>query len=166
RERGRGGREGEGTLFSAHWGRAMAWDLADQLDKAKADWRRVVELSEGQGSITMRTYRPLPLAYIGDYQRAAREADTILAETKVEPGVYLDYAGAFALASAAAGNDPKLPSNERELLRERYARRAMEMLARKKTAGRLSTPKQLEQLKTDHALEPLRSRLDFQKFLV
>ncbi|HQR08446.1 MAG TPA: protein kinase [Gemmatales bacterium] len=160
-----GSSDARSFLFSAHWGRAMAWVTADRVDKAKVDWQRVVELSEGQGSITMRTYRPLPLAYIGDYQRAAREADTILAEAKVEPGVYQDYAGAFALASVAAGNDPLLPSNERELLRERFARRAMEMLARKKTAGRLVTFKQLGQLKTDRELESLRSRPDFQKFL-
>jgi serine/threonine protein kinase/Tfp pilus assembly protein PilF len=152
-------------LFSAYWGRAITRVKADQLDKAKADWRRTVELSEGQANITMRIYRPLPLAFLGDYQRATREAETILAEIKVEPGVFLDYAGAFALASAAAGQDPQLPSAEREQLEERFALRALDMLARKKAVGRLSTAKQIEQLKTDRALESLRPRADFQQFV-
>ncbi len=152
-------------LFGAHWGRATARVQAEHLDKANADWRRAVDLSEGQLNITMRIYRPLPLAYLGDHTRATREAETILAETKVEVGVLFDYACVYGLCSAAVWKDTELTSAEREHLSERYALRAMEMLVRTRNVGRYKDPKRIEGLKKHGAFEPLRSRPDFQKFV-
>jgi tetratricopeptide (TPR) repeat protein len=153
------------ALFGAYWGRAMAWVQADDLDQANADWRRAVELSEGHADITSRTYRPLPLAYLGDHMRANQEAEVILAETKVETEVLFDYACAYSLCSAAVWKDAGLPTEDREQLSERYALRAMEMLVRTRAAGRYKDPIRIERLKSHSALKPLQPRADFQKFV-
>ena len=95
----------------------------------------------------------------GDHAGAARLAEE---EARATPGLATDrYNAACHLARcvAAAEQDVRLPPAERKAAAEKYARRAVELLAEACKAG-VATPSMLQ---TDPDLAPIRARADFQK---
>src|SRR5204862_2172607 len=94
------------------------------------------------------------------------EAEAVLADGTKRAWVLGDYAGVCSVSAAAAREDSRLPDSERLVLAEKYAARAVDLLAQAHAAGRLTTPAAVAGLQNDGKFEPLPSRADFQELLV
>jgi tetratricopeptide (TPR) repeat protein len=154
------------TVFNTSLGRARALQELGRREEADKDWRRAIEYSEGQPRIEMRLYRPNPLARLGEHAQAAKEMETLLAEGHVQALNLHTFSWVYALCSAAAVNDARLPLAEREKLAERYGGRAVELLCKAQAAGYFQDPGRLARMKDEKDFDPIRSRPDFQKLLV
>jgi serine/threonine protein kinase len=152
------------SLFSAVLGRGLALqDLRRHEDAAK-DWRRVVELTEGQPDIRMRIYRPASLARLGEHAQATSEVETLLSQGHVQ-GSYLSiFAGVNSLSAGAAANDNRLAPHERARLADQYGGRAVELLRKAQAAGLFQDPGQLARL-TKPEFDSISSRPDFRGFV-
>jgi hypothetical protein len=107
------------------------------------------------------------LARSGDHARVAVEADALADATSIPVGERsYNLACAEALASAAARNDPKLEPAERSRCSERLAARAVFLLDRSRVAGYFRDPAQVDGLRNDADLDPLRARPDFQALMM
>jgi eukaryotic-like serine/threonine-protein kinase len=154
-----------GCLYDAHFGRAIALKELDRPAEAAADWKRALELSAGQDDINVRLYRPPPLAYLGEHAQAATEMETLLAEGKVPPVNLYVFGYSYARCVGAAAGDIRLSSDEREMLAEQYASRAVDMLRRAQAAGYFRDPDRLDRMKTNKDFDAIRERPDFQKLV-
>src|SRR5207237_474918 len=76
-----------------------------------------------------------------------------------------DLACLYALSSAVAGQDARLPPAEREKLVDYYAACTLELLAQAQTKDYFKNRAVVEHLKKDRDLDSLRSRGDFKKFV-
>jgi serine/threonine protein kinase len=152
-------------LFEAHFGRALALRKMGRDEEAAKDWRRMIELSEGQPHINKQLYRPSALALVGEHARAATEMETLLAEGKVQPVNVYNFGQYYALSSAAAAADARLPADERKRLADHYSRRAVELLRQAQGAGYFRDPARLARMKDNKDFDPLREREDFKKLL-
>jgi tetratricopeptide (TPR) repeat protein len=154
------------TLFDAHMGRAITLlKLKRQADAAK-DWKRTLELSAGQPHITLRLYRPSPLAHLGEHAQATAEMETLLAEGQVQPLNLYTFAYIYARCSAGVAKDARLPPVERQKLADKYGSRAVELLRKAQAASYFKNPDRLARMKTNDDLDAIRARSDFQKLLV
>jgi hypothetical protein len=83
-----------------------------------------------------------------------------------EPGsIMFVVARFYAVTSAWFRQDREMRLDDRERLAEEYAVRAVQQLAKLRAAGFFAAPHNLEKLKTDRDLDPLRGRPDFQRLL-
>jgi tetratricopeptide (TPR) repeat protein len=151
------------TLFYTFLGRARALLDLGRREEADKDWRRAIELSEGQPRMEMQLDRPHPLARLGEHVQAAKEMETLLAEGHTQALNLHTFSWVYALCSAAAANDSRLPTAEREKLAERYGRRAVELLREAQAVGYFQDPGRLADMKDNKDFDPIRSRPDFQK---
>src|SRR5262249_11648194 len=113
----------------------------------------------------MRLYRPNPLARLGEHVQAAKEMETLLTEGHARALNLSTFSWVYALCSAAAAHDARLPAAEREDLADRYGRRAVELLRKAQAAGYFQDPGRLARMKDNKDLDPIRSRPDFRKLL-
>ena len=97
------------ALFDTFMGRGYALLRLGRREEAAKDWRRVIEVSEGQPHINMRLYRPFALARLGEHVQATAEVETLLAEGHVQGRNLFLFAYVHSLCSAAAANDARLP---------------------------------------------------------
>lgn len=153
------------SLHNAYFGRASALQKLGKPDEALPDWRRTVELSEGQKNDDYRIYRPRALASLGDHAKAFAAVEAILAESKPRGWALEELASACARATAAAQQDVSLSEPDRSRLSNQYARQAVALLAQAHAAGRFTTEKQVANLRDSQRFEVLREREDFQKLL-
>ncbi len=58
-----------------------------------------------------------------------------------------------------------MPQAERDKLPDKYAARAVELLAKARASGHFRDPAQIEHLKKDPDLDPLRTRQDYKTLL-
>jgi serine/threonine protein kinase len=154
-------RAARGCLHNAHFGRAIALRKLGRDEEAAEDWKRVLELSAGQADITMRLYRPSPLAHVGEHVQAAAEMETLLTEGKVQPVNLYDFGYAYARCAAAAAKDARLPPAEREQLADRYGRRSVELLRQAQARGYFRDPARLARMNENKDFDPVRGREDF-----
>jgi ATP/maltotriose-dependent transcriptional regulator MalT len=101
---------------------------------------------------------------LGDHERAAAAIEEFVAAIADLPkGDELDYHAASHLArcAAMAGQDDRLTEANRKQKANDYARRAVERLRAAVRRGF----KDLQKIKSDHDLDGLRTREDFQRFL-
>jgi tetratricopeptide (TPR) repeat protein len=144
-------------LWNAHRGRANALTRLARHGEAAQDWGRALELAAGPARPFLRLQKALALAHAGDHAQADAEADAeadALAEAKdVNAGTLYDLACVYSLSSAAVKSDAKLA--------DRYAARAVELLRQAVAKGW----KDIDHLKEDTDLDPLRSRDDYRKLL-
>jgi serine/threonine protein kinase len=148
-------------LFDAHHSRANALYQLERDAEAAKDWRRMVEVSEGQSHITMRLYRPFALARLAEHAQATAEVETLLAEGHAEPMNLHTYAQVHAICAAAAAKDAQLPPSEREKLADRYGGRAVELLRKAQATGYFQDPGRLARLKDSDDFDSVRPRPDF-----
>jgi tetratricopeptide (TPR) repeat protein len=153
-------------LFNMLMGRGYAFTRLERREDAAKDWRRMIEISEGQADILMRLYRPFALVFLGDHARATAEIETLVAEGRTQGRNLFLFAVVHSLASAAVADDARLPPAERQKLADTYGGRAIEMLRKARAAGLFKNPGQLAELKESKDLKTVRSRPDFQKLLV
>jgi serine/threonine protein kinase/tetratricopeptide (TPR) repeat protein len=105
------------------------------------------------------------LAYLGKHERAATEAAKIVEEKSLGATNLYNLACALSVASAAARNDQKLSSSERDRLADQYAAQAVSTLNQADAAGFFAMRTPLEWMKKDKDLDTLRSRADYKKLL-
>jgi hypothetical protein len=113
----------------------------------------------------LRLRRALAFARLGSHATAAAEAVELSAPGDTAGTTLYDLACVHALSAAAAGRDAQLSRSDQEQLVERYAARAVELLARAHAAGAFKNPDRSARLKRDSVLDALRPRADFQKLL-
>jgi tetratricopeptide (TPR) repeat protein len=134
------------------------WDKALALLSAgdKRDW--VVRRRDW-----VRGQRAAALARGGDHAAAVPEAEA-LAQGKSANACY-NLACVYALSSAAAVHDDKLPQAQREQRSEEYAARVVPALRQAQAAGYFGKPEAVEHMKNDSDLAPVRARPDYRQLL-
>jgi eukaryotic-like serine/threonine-protein kinase len=152
-------------LFNASLGQARALFDLGRREEADRDWRRAIELSEGQPLINMRLYRPNPLARLGEHLQAAKEMETLLAEGHTQALNIHTFSWVYAICSAAAANDARLPAAEREKLADQYGRRAVELLRLAQAVGDYRDASRLAHMKQNKDLDAIRDRDDFKRLM-
>jgi hypothetical protein len=101
----------------------------------------------------------------GDHARAEVDANELAKDESASSDAFYDLACIFSLSAAAAAKDTKLPEPERDKLPDKYAARAVELLAKAGASGHFKDPARVEHLKKDSDLDPLRTREDYKKLL-
>lgn len=82
------------------------------------------------------------------------------------PGAILyNLACVYSAGSATTRKDTALTPGDRQLLAEKYAARAIDLLVHSQALGYFAQPDKLDRLKTDKELDPVRSRPAFRKLL-
>jgi tetratricopeptide (TPR) repeat protein len=152
-------------LFVARLGRGLSLMKLERRGEAAAEWRRVVDLSEGRSNAVMRQYRAMPLAYLGEHARAAAEMEAMLGELKPEPTVLYDFACAYGAAAAAVAEDVRLPTADRQALGDRYAARAVDLLTQIEPTGYFAAPNRGVKWLKRWEFDPLTPRPAFQRLL-
>jgi tetratricopeptide (TPR) repeat protein len=104
---------------------------------------------------SIHVLRACVLAQRGEYLKAIEEAEILIRQGSKD---FYNLCCVCSLASNAAGNDSKLSPPDRARIRAQYADRAMKYLhaAIENGLGNVGI------LKSDHDLDPLRARADFQ----
>jgi tetratricopeptide (TPR) repeat protein len=142
-----------GALQFAFWNRA---EVLVQLEKHRdsvADWVKAGELDSGRNRPFLRLQQALALAHSGDAATAIKLAEESAQAPVVDVRVYYDLARVYALSAATVKDDAKL--------QDRYAARAVELLRQAFAKGY----KEIDHLKKDVDLKPLRKRDDFKQLL-
>jgi hypothetical protein len=142
-------------LRNAHWGRADTLGRLKRHREALPDWDRAVGLSPPPQRPPVQMGRALSLVRAGETARAAQAAEELVAAPGRPGDLLYDAASLFALASAATEGPPG----------DRYAARAVELLALARTQGLFREPARVERLKKDPDLAALRRRDGFKKLL-
>jgi tetratricopeptide (TPR) repeat protein len=138
---------------------ARAVVVADTLARAHPDVRDY----QTQMALARVNYA-VALAQLGDHALAAAEVEAAIAKA----GFWLAHyngACAYCLCSATAGRDAELPLAEREKLAAKYLERAMSLLFEAERNGFFKQAQGISLLQSDHDLDPLRQREDFQVLL-
>ena len=144
-------------LCNAYWGRGETLSSLGRHAEAVDDCNRGLELDEAPMRSQLRSLRARSRARLGEYQLATAEAEEVVAAPNSSGKRLGEAAAVFALASATVRQDSQLPEPNRAGLADQYANRAMEFLRQAVAKGILN----LESLKNDTDLEPLRSRPEF-----
>jgi eukaryotic-like serine/threonine-protein kinase len=153
-------------LFNTLMGRAYAFRQLERHEDAAKDWRRAIEVSEGQPHVSMRVYRPLVLVFLGEHARATAEVEALVSEGRAQgPDLNL-FAEVYSLGSAAAAKDTLVPPAEREKLADQYGGRAVELLRMARAAGHFRDPARRADLKEHKNFDAIRARADFEELLV
>jgi eukaryotic-like serine/threonine-protein kinase len=143
--------EAASFLRDALWARAGLRAQADQPSRALDDWERAIALDPGPRRAAIRADRAVALARWGEADRAAAEADELARDPAPPEGTLPALARAYSLAARAS----------RRPLADRYAARAVEVLARLQSEGAAD----LAALAADRDFDPIRDRPDFRAIL-
>ena len=153
------------ALRCVRWGRSRALVRLGRFAEAVADADRALEMDDGQYRDRLRAHRALVRAYAGDRDAALAEANELAAGAGPAAALLYDLARVHAALSSAAGNYPRLAPDRREQAVTQGAARALELLGRARTAGYFRHSAQVDRMRDDPDLEPLRPRAEFQKLL-
>jgi tetratricopeptide (TPR) repeat protein len=145
--------------------RARALAQLGRPKDALAVLDRALELSEGRQRGPIRASRACALAGIGDHAQAVAEAEEVAQQKDVSAGELYDAACAMSLAAAVVLKDAKLPLAEQKKRAEQHAARAVALLRQAKSAGMFRSNAQIDYMKNDSDLDPLRDRDDYRQFL-
>ena len=91
--------------------------------------------------------------------------ETLLAEGHTQALNLHTFAWVYAICSAAAANDARLPAAERQKLADQYGRRAVELLRRAQAAGYFRDAGRLARMKQNKDLNAIRDRDDFKRLV-
>jgi tetratricopeptide (TPR) repeat protein len=144
-------------LRNTYWGRAKVLGTQARYGEAADDWQRAAELDDGGMRTVLCCSRADALARAGDHAHAAAEAGQIAMIDRLPAEMLYNLACVVSLCAAAAKDDAGLA--------ERYAARAVELLARAEAAGFFNDASGAEHLDNDTDLDALRERNDFRKFV-
>jgi len=152
------------ALHGAHLGRARVNRALNLSEEAANDYRRSLELSEGERHSNYVNFRPRALAHLGEHVRAATEAEAILSAGEILGSTYRELASVYAQCSGIARKDLAAAETARAELVEQYAVRAVNLLAIANDVGFFTKPGRVADLRTDDRLQPIMNRDDFKKF--
>jgi serine/threonine protein kinase len=141
--------------------RAEALDDLNRSGEALADWDRAFELAAPADRLDVQLQRARCRAMAGKAAEAVADAAALTKEPETLGPTLYDAACICSLAAGERGSQP--PPHA---LRDQYASQAVELLRRAQAAGFFKEPQQLEHLKKDPDLAPLRAREDYRKFVV
>jgi serine/threonine-protein kinase len=146
--------------------RAKALTHLGKPAEAMKEWEAAFPLADRQKREALRAGRALTLVHLGQVDRAMEEVQG-LKGTPADPEDATVYQSAcvYSLAARAVFSDPVRPRAERDRQTESYAARAVGLLEQVRTAGFFRVPLNVERLKKDQDLNPLRARDDFKKLL-
>jgi eukaryotic-like serine/threonine-protein kinase len=151
-------------LRNSYAGRALTLVKLRRPAEALPDLDRVVDMSTPAQRRGIELLRAATRARAGDHAGATGEANQILGAGKPSIVTLFDAARVYALSAAAAGRDADLPTPKRQELAEKYAARAVALLAQCHMAGGFRKPAEVKRLREDD-LAPLKDRADFRKLL-
>jgi serine/threonine protein kinase/tetratricopeptide (TPR) repeat protein len=154
-------------LVETYADRAMLASRLGRQEEAVSNLNRALELEvdDGKAREVLRVRRALVLAYLRDHPRAVAEANEVGKGASVAPANLYNLACVFSLATAAVRQDDKRTAAERDQLAGQYATRGIEVLAEARAAGFFNDRQQIEQLKKDTDLDPIRSNQAFKKLV-
>jgi tetratricopeptide (TPR) repeat protein len=141
------------SLRQGHWGSALCLTQLGQHSEALAHWDHAIEFEAGAHRDTLWLLRAMTRARLKDHAKAAFETETQPKDRDVRAGILCNAACVYALSANACQSDMNLASD--------YQARGVQMLRRAVAKGYGD----LEFLKKDAALAPLRSRPDFKQLV-
>jgi eukaryotic-like serine/threonine-protein kinase len=130
-------------VLKLHGSKATVYDALQQFAKAADEWDRVIELAEGGERRHYRLRSVVARARAGDSARAAAAADALAAEKDCPPDMLYNLACVYTLA--------------------KQADKAVALLSKLHDSGYFDKAENLNTLRTDTDLDPLRQRDDFLK---
>jgi tetratricopeptide (TPR) repeat protein len=139
-------------LRNSHWGRARALAKLGRHTEAIRDWDRALSLDDGSADVEIRVSRATTLVQVGEVARACADAEELLKTGSLNATALYNISCLFSLASAKATESAQA---------KRYAGRAVTVLGQAVAKGY----RNIEQMKKDIDLDPLRPRNDFKKLL-
>lgn len=144
--------------WRAHSGWANALDKLGRDKECLPHRERAIELADGILQRRERLFRSARLARLGQHVRATREAEDLATGGPIlsRPGTFYNLAITWAVAMAQVDRSD-------DVLKEQYARRAIEML-RKEDIAYFRDPRKWEEFRQEEDFAPLRGRPDFQAF--
>ena len=150
-------------LGMAYRERAEAYDGLGRTADALRDWDKAVPLSEGEDLTAARIGRARTLARLGEHARAAAEVEDVArakSATAMRP-LSLSRSVCHRGGGLPPGRQAGPARGRRRAPAQRYATRALELLAAAQAAGYFSAPNHLDAFHKDPSFDPLRSRTDF-----
>jgi serine/threonine protein kinase len=103
------------------------------------------------------------LAAVDEHAQATENAKAEVRQTGEPGSILFGLARFYAVTSEMYRHDTVLTSADRELLAEQYASRAVKLLERAWQSRYFENPRNLDKLKTEKDLNPLRGRPDFKR---
>jgi tetratricopeptide (TPR) repeat protein len=156
----------QGFTLAARGERGMTRDALGRYVEASEDYACVIELSpEGRDRDLMRVRLGLACAQHGDHTRAMKEVEELAGKSGLNASLLYSIACVASRASAAAARDPKLQTADRAMQADRCARRSVELLTRAKKCSDFRALEMFPALLAEDALQPIRQREDFRRFL-
>jgi serine/threonine protein kinase/Tfp pilus assembly protein PilF len=137
-------------LRNAHWSQAYALDRLGRHVEAVTDWDQAVALTPAAQQASLKADRALSQVKAGQVAAAIAEVAELTTSGKWTAARWYNFACVYALASARDKDK-----------QDEHARRAVELLQRAVQAGY----KDVDHMKKDADLDPLRGRDDFQKII-
>jgi eukaryotic-like serine/threonine-protein kinase len=153
------------TLHQCLMGRASAYLKLDLQEKAVSDYRRSLELSEGETHRDYVNFRPRALAHVGEHRHAADAVEAIINSDKVTTSNFREMAKVYAKCFEVAAGDVSLAEADRPVVSEAYAVRAIELLRIAAERGLFLQVEDVQELQTNDRLRPIQHRKDFQEFV-
>jgi tetratricopeptide (TPR) repeat protein len=144
------------ALRKLHWDRDRALDALNRPGEALADWDQAIELTPPADRPRMQLERARSQARAGEATAAVAEALALTKDPATPSALCCEAAGVYALASASAKEVSQW---------EAYAGQALALLRRAQADGFFNNRANIEHLKQEADLDPLRSREDFKKFV-
>jgi tetratricopeptide (TPR) repeat protein len=154
------GQARDATVPLSHAGRAEALEALGRYAEAVVAWDRALELASGPAREDFLASRAVTLARMGDHARATAEAAGVFHS----PSNLYNAACVYALSCSALERMDR-PHPGGEATAAGYAARAVELLDRVRRTGHFEDPAHLRLLVSDHDLDPLRTRDDFQHLI-
>jgi serine/threonine protein kinase len=148
------------VLCRGHWSRAEALENLNRRREALTDWDRAFELSPPGNRLDAQLRRALCRARAGKATEAVADAAALTKDPGTSGPTLYDAACIYSLVTGERGPQT-LPS----MLQDQYAGQAVALLRRAQAAGFFKDPRQVEHLKKDPDLAPLRARADYRKFV-
>jgi serine/threonine-protein kinase len=153
-------------LGRAHAARADVLVRLERREESLVNRDRSIELNEDPFRRSERLFRAMTLAALdGRHEQGVREAEALVAEGTI-PGreeTFSELAMVYGRALLRVAGDKRLAEAERAKLKERYGRRAVEILVLAEKSGYYRKRDNREELWTDDDLKPLHERPDFQE---
>jgi tetratricopeptide (TPR) repeat protein len=165
-ERAPGDKENRWFLGEAHVGRGQAWTDKKEPAKALPDLERAAGLADRARRNEIRLFGlAFVRADLGDPEGAAAEAEAVLGAGTPKGDVLQGAARVYGRCAGVVRGSDRVAPGRREELRERYARRAVELLRRARAAGVWRGAAGARELRADQNFAPLRGDGPFQALL-
>jgi serine/threonine protein kinase/Tfp pilus assembly protein PilF len=153
------------NLIIVYSARGVLASEVGRHDEALSNLDRALALDDGKRRQGLLVSRALVRAHVRDHLRAVADANEVAKSAAIAPVDLYNLACVYSLAMAAGRENSKSTPAERHRLAEQYTQRAIEFLGKARDAGFFNDKKQIEQLKKDTDLEPIRSNSAFKKLV-